>query len=70
MQVNYLGPYMLTRLLEPSMVASAPSRVVNVSSVTHRYGVISNAASFLSRSAEGVGAQYPVCFQGVEAVYF
>ncbi|EIE19074.1 NAD(P)-binding protein [Coccomyxa subellipsoidea C-169] len=48
-QVNYLGPYMLTRLLEGSLVASAPSRVINVSSVTHRYGLIENPANFLSR---------------------
>jgi hypothetical protein len=60
-QVNYLGPYMLTRLLEGSLAASAPSRVINVSSVTHRYGLIDNAASFLSRSATAVGGQYPVC---------
>ncbi|CAL8464655.1 g4190 [Coccomyxa elongata] len=58
-QVNYLGPYMLTRLLEGSLVASAPSRVINVSSVTHRYGLIDNPATFLSRSTIGVGGQYP-----------
>ncbi|KAG2492105.1 hypothetical protein HYH03_009596 [Edaphochlamys debaryana] len=34
-QVNYLGPYALTRLLEPKLVASR-ARVVCVSSVTHR----------------------------------
>lgn len=27
LQVNYLGPYVLTRLLEDSLVAGAPSRV-------------------------------------------
>ncbi|KAI7837586.1 hypothetical protein COHA_008599 [Chlorella ohadii] len=37
-QVNHLGPYLLTRLLEGVLVASAPSRVVIVSSVTHRWG--------------------------------
>lgn len=51
---------MLTRLLEGSLVASAPSRVINVSSVTHRYGLIENPANFLSRSATAVGGQYPV----------
>jgi NAD(P)-dependent dehydrogenase (short-subunit alcohol dehydrogenase family) len=30
--VNYLAPFLLTRLLEPLLVASAPSRIVNVSS--------------------------------------
>ena len=59
-QVNYLGPFLLTRLLEPCLVASAPSRVVNVSSVTHRYGRLDNPARFLSRSAAGVGGKYPV----------
>lgn len=39
-QVNHLGPYLLTRLLERVLVRSAPSRVVNVSSCTHCYGVI------------------------------
>lgn len=58
-QVNYLGPYMLTRLLESSLVASAPSRVINVSSVTHRYGLIDNPASFLTQCTTGVGGQYP-----------
>ena len=40
LQVNYLGPYHLTRLLEPQLAASAPSRVVNVSSVMHRSGSV------------------------------
>jgi NAD(P)-dependent dehydrogenase (short-subunit alcohol dehydrogenase family) len=31
--VNYLAPFLLTRLLEPLLVASGPSRIVNVSSV-------------------------------------
>ena len=39
MQVNYLGPYLLTRLLEPALVAAAPSaRVVNLSSIMSRLG--------------------------------
>ena len=37
-QVNHLGGYLLVRLLEGVLLASAPSRVVVVSSVTHRYG--------------------------------
>jgi NAD(P)-dependent dehydrogenase (short-subunit alcohol dehydrogenase family) len=31
--VNYLAPYLLTRLLLPALKASAPSRIVNVSSL-------------------------------------
>ena len=31
-QVNYLAGFLLTRLLEPQLLASAPSRIVNVSS--------------------------------------
>src|SRR5215211_546087 len=30
--VNYLAPFLLTRLLEPLLMASAPSRIVNVTS--------------------------------------
>ena len=30
--VNHLSPYLLTELLRPTLVASAPSRVVNVTS--------------------------------------
>ena len=59
-QVNYVGPYMLTRLLEPCLRAAGHARVVNVSSVTHRYGIIDNPAAFLSKSRSAVGGQYPV----------
>jgi NAD(P)-dependent dehydrogenase (short-subunit alcohol dehydrogenase family) len=31
-QVDYLAPYMLSHLLEPVLIASAPSRIVNVAS--------------------------------------
>ena len=34
--VNHLGPYLLTRLLLPSLLEGAASRVVNVSSEAHR----------------------------------
>ncbi|MBS2553030.1 SDR family NAD(P)-dependent oxidoreductase [Catenulispora sp. NL8] len=37
-QVNYLAPYLLTRLLWPSLTAKPGSRVINVSSALHRGG--------------------------------
>lgn len=45
--VNYLGHYVLTRLLEDSLVAGAPSRVVNVSSIMSRYARLSKPEKFL-----------------------
>lgn len=46
-QVNYLGAFALTRLLEKKLVASHPSRVVNVSSVTHRFATLDDPKEFL-----------------------
>ena len=46
-QVNHLGPYTLTRLLEAKLVASK-ARVVNVASVTHRITRIKDARAFFS----------------------
>jgi retinol dehydrogenase-12 len=44
-QVNHLGAYTLTRLLEEELTLGAPSRVVNVSSVTHRLASMPDAVS-------------------------
>ncbi|XP_064457191.1 retinol dehydrogenase 14-like [Ornithodoros turicata] len=37
-QTNYLGPFLLTRLLMPILEKTAPSRVVNLSSYLYRMG--------------------------------
>lgn len=47
MQTNYLGPFALTRMLEPELLAGAPSRVVNVSSIMHRSARLKSADSYL-----------------------
>ncbi len=39
-QVNYLGHYLLTRLLDEKLKKSSPSRIVHVSSMMHRLGSI------------------------------
>lgn len=41
-QVNYLSPFLLTHLLRPLLIKSAPMGIVNLSSVGHRF-VWSNA---------------------------
>lgn len=45
--MNYVGPYLLTRLLAPNLIAARPSRIVNVSSVMHRFTSISDPRLFL-----------------------
>lgn len=40
MQVNYFAPFLLTCLLLPLLKSSSPSRIINVSSVIHKYGMI------------------------------
>ncbi|GBF90754.1 hypothetical protein Rsub_03055 [Raphidocelis subcapitata] len=46
-QVNHLGPYTLTRMLESKLVASK-ARVVNVASVTHRITRIKDARALFT----------------------
>lgn len=55
-QVNYLGHYTLARLLEAELIRSAPSRIISVSSATHRYAAIPDPDEFLSKTEV---AQYP-----------
>ena len=57
-QTNYLGPYLLTRLLQPSLPPGA--RVINVSSITHRVGHIHDPARFFTRRNTGPTDVYPV----------
>ncbi|XP_072249531.1 retinol dehydrogenase 13 [Leuresthes tenuis] len=47
--VNHLGHFLLTNLLLPMMKSSAPSRVINVSSIAHRGGRIDFDDLFFSR---------------------
>ncbi len=54
--VNYLAPFLLTNLLLELLKSSAPSRVVNVSSVTHFNGHIDPAAIEKKQTPSGWGA--------------
>mmetsp|Transcript_21104 Transcript_21104/g.50393 ORF Transcript_21104/g.50393 Transcript_21104/m.50393 type:complete len:370 (-) Transcript_21104:2546-3655(-) len=55
-QVNYLGAFALTRLMEKQLVSSAPARVVNVSSITHRFVKIPDVHEFLYNWKKGTYA--------------
>lgn len=39
-QVNYLSPFLLVQLFLPILLESIPSRVINLSSVTHRFSKV------------------------------
>ncbi|CAB3233334.1 unnamed protein product [Arctia plantaginis] len=39
-QVNHFSPFLLTILLLPLLKSSAPSRIINVSSIMHKFGTI------------------------------
>ncbi|XP_050353769.1 retinol dehydrogenase 11-like [Nymphalis io] len=45
LQINYLGPFLLTVLLVPMLKNAAPSRVVVVSSSWHKFGTVDNLNS-------------------------
>jgi NAD(P)-dependent dehydrogenase (short-subunit alcohol dehydrogenase family) len=59
--VNHVGPFLLTQLLMPRLLASAtsaPSRVINVSSVAHTRGKIADDLQMVSNwSGYGAYAQ-------------
>jgi hypothetical protein len=48
--VNYLAPFLLTNLLLDTLRRSAPSRIVNVTSVAHRWGHLDFDSLGLGRS--------------------
>ena len=57
--VNHVGPFLLTELLLPRLVASAtahPSRVINVSSIAHTRGQINLADLTLGSAFTGYAA--------------
>jgi len=47
-QINFLGPYFLTRLLVPALVKGTRARVVSVTSVMHRFTTLTDANTFLT----------------------
>lgn len=47
-QVNFLGPFLLTWLLKEKLKRSSPSRVVNVSSIMHRFSDYDDPEKFMT----------------------
>ena len=56
MAVNYLAPYLLTRLLIPALKLAAPARIVHVSSVAHSRAKIDFDDLNSERAYSGYGA--------------
>jgi NAD(P)-dependent dehydrogenase (short-subunit alcohol dehydrogenase family) len=54
--LNYWNIFLLTRLLEPALLAGAPARIVNVSSDSHRGARLDLRASERARGGTGLNA--------------
>ena len=54
--VNHLAPFLLTELLMSSLIASAPARVINVSSVAHHHSKMDITDLQLTRGYSGHAA--------------
>jgi NAD(P)-dependent dehydrogenase (short-subunit alcohol dehydrogenase family) len=54
--INYLAPFLLTQLLLPLLLASAPARIVNVTSDLHRFGKLDPDDPSGERTRDMMGA--------------
>lgn len=67
-QVNHLGHFLLTNLLLELIKKSAPSRIINVSSIAHRWGTaadlddVGDEKKFTKKTAYGLGKLANVAF--------